>query len=366
MSKLKVLQPVRFVDAHYDLTPTQQDFIMLVQLETNRQTTEVKTDFKIDLKTYFKNKGTSLEDIRSSHYKTITDDLLNSKISFQYFKGTTMYASYNIFKSCIVSSDLILTVSIVEDVLPLFYINKLKEGHFENNKLVKSLFEKSQPEFDKYVSYSPETYVDFKESSTKRLFQKLLQFKTVGKYNFNFTKEELYILLGYGEYIEKNDPEGQQEIFDIQKYEFIQNKYKGSSGWKDLSKLLKVWLKTISDHKDSEIKVLLQGKNYYKTSGRPIRNISIKVEYDDLKTKLSEEQTISFNNLVKFKLTEKQRYKIAKNFTIAEIKEKINSNIVAKKDNKGNKYFGELKKGNYPKIENVPGYVYSLFFKKTM
>ena len=49
---------------------------------------------------------------------------------------------------------------------------------------------------------------------------------------------------------------------------------------------------------------------------------------------------------------------------MAEIKEKINNHIVPKQDKKGNKFFGEMKKGNYPKIDNISGYIYTLFFKK--
>ena len=155
----KVLQPMRFVDAYYDFTPVQRDFIMLVQYKTNKQKV-IRNDFSIDLKPYFKAKGLNLEDVRHSHYKEITNCLLESKVSFKYLKGDKLYSHYNLFSKCTVSKNFVLEVSITDDVLPLFYINKLKEGHFKANKLVKELFEQSYPEYDNYVAYYPRTYVD--------------------------------------------------------------------------------------------------------------------------------------------------------------------------------------------------------------
>jgi hypothetical protein len=133
----------------------------------------IKTQFNIPLKDYFLAKGLKLEDVRSSHYTKLCDDLLESKIGFQYFKGNTIFRKYNLFKSCSINSELVLSIDIIDDVLPLFYINKLSEGHFKENKLVKELFEKEHKEIDKYISYRPKTYIKFQESSIKRLFEKL-------------------------------------------------------------------------------------------------------------------------------------------------------------------------------------------------
>ena len=363
-NNVKVLQPLRFVDAHFNLTPTQHDFIMLVQKMTNKQPI-IKTDFKIDLRPYFEDKGIQLKNVRSNHYDTICKDLLSASVRFQYFKGNTLFNYYSLFKKCSVDNDFFLTISIIEDVLPLFYINKLNEGHFKENKLVKDLFQKSFPEIDKYISYLPKTYVDFEESSTKRLFQKLLQYRMLGKYTYEFSKDELYLLLGCGEYVEKKEGKGQQNIFDIKEYEFIQTKYKDVYGWKNLYKQLNTWLKIISEHKDSELSIVKNGKSYFKTVGRPIRSIKINVVFDDLKGSLSDEQEETYIFLEKFGLSDKQRYSISKNFDLKTVKEILHQNIIAKKDHNGNRVYGEYKRADYRIIKNLPGFIYTVFFKKT-
>lgn len=359
----KVLQPVRFVDAFYDFSPIQRDFIMMVQYKTNKQPS-IKNDFEIDLKPYLKAKGLPIENVRSSHYKDLCNDLLSAKVGFQYFKGSTLYTYYNLFSRCSVDAELKLSVSIVDDVLPLFYINKLKEGHFKENKLVKELFEKSYPEYDNYVAYLPKTFIDFEESSTKKLFEKLLQYRKLKTHTYEFTKNELYHLLGYGHFIEKELVDGQQRIFDIAEYEFKQIKYKGVDGWKNLSKKLNKWLETISDHPDSSIKVVKKGKNYFKSFGRPIRTIKIEVLYDNANENLEMEQMEAFNYLEKYRLSEKQKYAIVKNFSYQEIKDIIDENVVALKDSNGKQYFGEYKRSDYRKIDNIAGFIYSIFFVK--
>lgn len=361
-SNKKVLQPVRFVDANYNFTPVQRDFIMMVQYKTNKQPI-IKNDFKIDLKPYFEAKGVSIENVRANHYKSLCDDLLSAKVGFQYFKGNTLYSYYNLFSHCSVNNDLILSVSIIDDVLPLFYINKLKEGHFKGNKLVKELFEQSFPEYDNYVAYLPKTFIDFEESSTKKLFEKLLQYRKLKTYVYEFTKDELYHLLGYGHFVEKELVNNQQRIFDIAEFEFKQTKYVGVQGWKNFSKQLNIWLKDISEHKDSSIKIIKKGNKYFKTKGRPIRSIIIEVVYDNVSEDLTEHQIEAFKYLEKYELSEKQKYVIVKKFPIHQIKAKIAEYVVPLKDANGN-YFGEYKRADYRKIENVPGFVYSIFFNR--
>lgn len=355
-----VLQPVRFVDAHYNFTPTQRDFIMMVQYMTQKQPV-IKSDFKIDLKSYFKEKGASLSNVRSSHYKELCDDLLSAKVGFQYFKGNTLYSYYNLFSHCSLSSDLILTVSIIDDVLPLFYINKLKEGHFKENKLVKKLFEQSFPEYDTYVAYLPKTYVDFGESSTKKLFEKLLQYRKLKSYSYEFSKDEIYFLLGYGEFVEKKFLGGQQKMFDFSELDFKQTKYIGKNGWKNFSKQLNIWLKEISEHKDSTITIKQTNKRFFQTVGRPIRSIKIDVTYDGENENLSEEQIKSVEYLEQYKLSEKQKYVIVKKHSFKQIKTIINENVVKLQGGT----FGEFKRADYRKIDNISGFVYSIFFKKT-
>lgn len=353
-----VLQPVRFVDAHYDFTPTQKDFIMMVQYKTGKLPV-IKSDFKIDLKSYFKEKGVSIENVHSGYYKELCQDLLSSKVGFQYFKGNAVHSYYNLFSHCSISKDLELTISIIDDVLPLFYINKLNEGHFKNNKLVKTLFEKAYPEYDNYVAYLPKTYVNFEESSLKRLFEKLLQYKTLGKKTYEFSKDELYFLLGYGEFIEKEKITSQQNMFDFKEYTFKQTKYKGRTGWQNLSKKLNIWLQTISENKKSTITIATFGKRFYKTVGRPLRSIIIEVKYDgDNDKSLDEEQIKSFEFLNKYGLSDKQKYAISKNNSFDTIKSIIHENIIAIKGG-----FGEFKTSNYRKIENVAGFIFSLFLK---
>ncbi|MCG8208162.1 replication initiation protein [Tenacibaculum finnmarkense] len=364
LKKIKVLQPLRFVDARYNFTAIQQDFIMLVQACVNRnRNNAVKNDFKIDLKPYFKLKGISLEDIRSSHYRAICEDLIKASIGFQYFKTDTLFTFYSLFKSCSVTVDLFLEVSIIDDVLPLFYIKKLKEGHFQNNKLVKRLFDEKNTEFDKYISYLPETYIQFKKSSTKRLFQKLLQYRSLGKRTFNFTKDELYLLLGYGEYVLIDD---QENVFKIKEYKFVQTKFEGVNGWKNVSKNLKIWLQEIHENEDSEIKISLQNKKLFKITGRPVRDIQINVVYDDIKGNLTEEQSKMYIYLQRYKLSPKQRYSIIKNYNNDEILAKLKEYIISMSNARKEQYFGEYKRQDYRKISNIAGYVYTLFSKKTV
>ncbi|TXN37747.1 hypothetical protein FVB32_05510 [Flagellimonas hymeniacidonis] len=356
----KVLQPLRFVNAYYDFTATQKDFIMLVQHMTSKQK-EIVSNFKIDLKPYFLAKGLTLEDIRQNHYKELTEDLLESKVTFKYLKGDTLYSIYNLFSRCIVNQNFILEVSILDDVLPLFYINKLDEGHFQENRLVRELFEQSFPKYDQYISYYPQTFIEFKESQTKKLFEKLLAFSKLQKYTFEFSKDELYLILGYGHLRDKSQEKLQQNIFKISDQEFVQTSYKGVDGWKSLRRQLNKWLKEISDKKDTGIIVVPNGNNYFSTRGKPIRSIMVQVEYDNLST-LNNDQRIAYEFLTKYELSHKQILKIIDRFAFKDIKARIHNRLVAKTGFDGKRYYGEYQRADHRKIENVPGYIYGVVF----
>lgn len=357
----KVLQPIRFVDAYYDFTPTQKDFIMLVQHMTSKQK-EIISDFTIDLKPYFLAKGLKLEDIRQNHYKDLSDDLMKSKVTFKYLKGDRLYSIYNLFSHCMVNENFILEISIVDDVLPLFYINKLDQGHLQGNRLVKELFQQSYPEYDKYISYYPKTYIDFKESQTKKLFEKLLQYRRLKKYTYEFSKDELYLLLGYG-YLRDKPKDGiQQQIFQIVGQEFVQTAYKGVEGWKSLRSLLNKWLKGISDKEDTGITIIKKGKNYFSTRGKPIRSILIQVEYDEELMALTEDQQKGYDFMEPYNLSDKQKSRIVSDFAYATIVERIRKMVVAKKDSQGNRYYGEYQRADHRRIENVPGFIYGVVF----
>jgi len=357
---------MRFVDAYYDFSPIQKDFIMLVQHLTSIQK-EIKSDFSINLIPYFEAKGQCLESIRLSHYKEITDDLIKSKVTFKYHKGDTLYSVYNLFSRCSVefteNKDFVLKVSIIDDVLPLFYINKLEEGHFKDNKLIKELFQLGYPEYDKYISYYPKTYIEFKESQTKKLFEKLLQYRRLKKYTYEFSKDELYLMLGYGYLQDKKTLSHQEQIFQIVGQEFVQTAYKGTNGWKNLRALLNKWLKEIDNNEGIGISITKSGKNYFTTRGRPIRSILIRVEYENELISLTEEQQRAFKYLSPYGLSEKQRFKIVLNFDYKTIVNRITSNLVAKRDSHNNRYFGELKRADHRKIENVPGFLYGIVFE---
>ncbi|AWX44834.1 hypothetical protein HME9304_01839 [Flagellimonas maritima] len=362
----RVLQPMRFVDAYCDFTPLQKDFIMLVQHKTSKQK-EIVSDFTIDLKPYFLAKGLKLDSIRQIHYKEVTDDLMKSKVTFKYLKGDSLYSVYNLFRKCKVNQNLSLEISIIDDVLPLFYINKLEEGHFQGNRLVKELFQQSYPEYDKYISYYPKTYVNFRESQTKKLFEKLLQFRRLKNYTYEFAKDEIYLLLGYGYLRDKSEESLQQQIFQIMDQEFVQTSYKGINGWKNLRSKLNKWLKEISENKETGIKVLKSGNNYFTTKGRPIRSIFIQVEFDQDLMVLTAEQQKSIEFLKRYELSSKQKFKIVCDFDYKTIVSRINNMIIAMND-KGNRYFGDKRTPNYNRIQNVPGFVYGIIFnygKKT-
>ena len=353
----KVLQPMRFVDASYNFTPVQRDFIMMVQFKT-KKLKKIENTFSINLIPYFKQKGINLDNIRISHYKDICNDLIEAKMSFQYMKGKTRYSSHNLFESCSVDDDFNLSVKIADNALPLFYINKLEEGHFKENRLVKELFESSYPEFDPYVSYMPRTYVNFKEAATKVLFTKLLPNRKVSKKEFEFTKDELYHFLGYGYYKIIESKNHQQNIFDIEETEFIQQSYIGSEGWKSLRKLLNKWLKQISDHNESGMTIQRKSNSYFVTKGRPIRSIKIMVVYDEEMASFNESDKEIFNFLKEYNLSNPQIAHILSKYSHKEIKTKVRS-FVVKKDGG----FGEFKRPDHKKIDNVAGYIYAVVFK---
>lgn len=357
----KVLQPMRFVDAYHNFTPIQKDFIMLVQHMTSKME-KIQSHFTIDLKPYFKAKGIKLSDVRHQHYQEVTANLLESKVMFKYLKGDKLFVHQNLFNRCIVTKDFFLEVIIIDDVLPLFYINQLREGHFRDNRLVKELFQQSYPNYDNYISYHPKTYTDFRESQNKRLFEKLLQFKKLKKYTFEFTKNELYLLLGYGYIKETPANESEPDIFGFVHQEFIQTNYKGPKGWRSLRPLLNKWLKQISDHKDSGFKVMPTKDNYFTTQGRPIRSIYIKVVYDS-DINLTHEQELALQYLKPYGLSDKQSFKIVLKFDFSTIKERISKSIVAKKDHYGNRYYGEYVRPDHRQIENLPGYIYGVVFQ---
>lgn len=360
INKKKVLQPMRFVDASYSFTAIQKDLVMLVQYQTSKQQT-IKTDFTIDLKPYFRERGIKLDNARQAHFTEITDSLLESKVKFQYFKGNKLYTALNLFSICTVTRDFKLEVRIVNEALPLFYINKLQEGHFQENKLIKELFEKSYPEIDVYVAFPPKVFVQFKETSVKKLYEKLLQYRALKKYTFEFSKDELYFLLGYGHFQEKED-DGQGNIFNLVEEEFVQTQYKGVEGWKSLSKLLNKWLKEINSHNESGIVIASTKRRHFTTTGRPIRSIKITVEYDDKLVELTEDQKISYEILKKFELSDAQIFSIVAKFESETISQYLREYLVKKSDSFNNPYWGELQRGDHRKIENIPGFIYTTVF----
>lgn len=356
-----VLQPMRFVDAYYNFSPIQKDFIMLVQQMTDKKKV-LESEFNIDLKPYFKSKGVELSNIRHQHYQELTDDLMKSKVTFKYHKGDTLYLHQNLFNRCKVTKDFILQVKIIDDVLPLFYINKLEEGHFRDTQLVKELFQQSYPEYDKYVYYHSDTYVEFKESSTKKLFEKLLQYRKLEKFTFEFTKDELYLLLGYGFLRDKPADPSSPQIFNIIQQEFVQIAYKGSKGWKSLRPLLNKWLKQINDSQKSGLKIKTVRGNFFYTMGRPIRSIFISVEYLKEQSELTNDQQKAFEFLKPYGLSVKQKFRIITDFDYQTILRLLTKGIVAKRDASGNRYYGEYNRPDHRKIDNVPGYVYGVIF----
>ena len=368
MSDKKVLQPVRFVNAHYDFTAVQRDFIMLIQKETFKRE-KIVSSFKIDLKSYFKAKKLDLKSARHGYYNELCTDLLQSKISFKYFTGNKSFSHHNLFSHCFVDFELFLHVYIIDQALPLFYINKLEQGHFKDNQLVKSLFEQSYPEIDLYVAINPKTYIDFEESLTKKLYEKLSQFRsdkfrTKKTYEYNFGKDELYLLLGYGHLQEKEEEAGaQKKIFDLKEHEFIPTKYIGNEGWKNLRKRLNKGLKEISLHKGSGFTVIKTGSSFFKTKGRPIRTISITVEYDDRLSSLEGDQKAAYDFLEKYGLSEKQILNIVSEFPLEQVKERVHNRVVKTRDPHDKPCYGEYQKAGYPKINNVPGYIYGVVFE---
>lgn len=361
----KVLQPMRFVDAYCDFSPIQKDLIMLVQYMTGKQN-EIRNNFTINLKPYFVAKGIKLEFIRQHHFRELTDDLMKSRVTFKYHKGDTLYSVHNLFSKCSVdyigNNEYVLNVSILDDVLPLFYINKLEEGHFKDNRLVKELFQRSFPDFDNYISYYPKTFIEFKESQTKRLFEKLLQYRRMKRFTYEFSKDELYLMLGYGYLRDKKEDDMQGQIFKLFGQELVQTSYQGVDGWKNLRQKLNKWLKEISDNKETGITVLPNGRNYFSTRGRPIRSIIVQVVFDDALT-LNEEQQKSMEFLKPYGLSAKQKFRIVNDFDHKAISKRIREMIVSKRDDFGKKYYGDNRSPDDTKIENVPGFVYGVVFE---
>ncbi|QKX07702.1 replication initiation protein (plasmid) [Aquimarina sp. TRL1] len=356
-SERLVITPLRFVEAIFDFTPVQRDLIMLIQHQTHPRA-KIKSEFSIDLKPYLEQKGLQLKDQRFGHYKELCDSMLETKVSFKYFKGNKIYSSYGLFKRCELDRDFIMYVEIIDDVLPLFYINQLKEGHFKENRLVKDLFQQSREAHDNYVAYPPTTYIDFSESSTKRLYEKLLQHRKKTTHKFELSKDELYMLLGYGR-LEKVENE-KNNLFNFETQRFVQTSYIGVNGWKNLRKQLNTWLKEISEHEASGIKILTKGKNYFSTQGRPIRSVFINVEYKNF-TKLNTQQQNIFDQLDEFKLSEKQKFNIINDFPLDKIMPRILQYIIRMRDQNG-MYWGERQRGDHRRIQNVPGYIYGVVF----
>jgi hypothetical protein len=169
-------------------------------------------------------------------------------------------------------------------------------------------------------------------------------------------------MLGYGYLRDKPKQNVQQQIFQIVGQEFVQTAYKGTDGWKNLRSLLNKWLKEISDKKDIGITIQPKGKNYFTTRGRPVRSILIQVEYEDELITLSFEQQKAYDYLAGYGLSERQRFKIICDFDFRTITNRITNGIVAKTDHYGNRYYGEYKRPDHRKIENVPGYIYGVIF----
>ena len=355
----KVLQPMRFVDAIYNFTPVQEDFILLVQKQMTKSK-NIRTNFTIDLKPYLEGKGLDLKNIRYSHYDKLSKELLESQVSFKFLKGDKLFVHYNLFKKASVDKDFILDIGIIEDVLPLFYINKLKEGHFKDSKLILELFEASFPEYDTYVAIPPNTFIEFEEAPVKKLYKKLLQYRKKKEHTFEFAKDEIYHIMGFG-HIEDVEEEN---LLGIPKQVFVQDYYKGINGWKNLSKNFNKWLIKISEHKRSGLSVVPSGSKYYTTKGRPIRSSFVHVKYDKEMQELTLEQQKVFIELGKFGLSDKQRYNIMKDFELDQIIPSIREYVVKMKEPSTNEtYYGEYKRSDYRKIENEPGYIYGVVFK---
>lgn len=366
-NKKRVLAPMRFVNAIHNFTPLQEDFIFLIQRETGKSN-QINTSVTIDLKDYIKSKGLNIKDVRSEHYNRLCKELLNSIVSFKYFESSSL-VHYNLFKSMRVE-DFVLYAEIIEEVVPLFYINALKQNHFledkTGSKLSIELFEKSYPEYDKYVSMKQDVFlVDLKQSEEKALYRKIISERHQGNHRLKITKEELYYLLGCGSYREIPNTE---DIFGINKREFVVTSYEGSTGWNNLRRKIDKWLKSISDNPESEINFKLneRGNGFLTLKGRPTKYVYIDVEYSKLNNEMSDTQKEHYSKLINvYKLSTKQAKNIIKDYTSEEIVDRIRTQIEPMKDPISKKHYFVVRnsqKNPKTRIENLPGYVYGVVF----
>lgn len=351
-----VFQPVRFIEACYNFTPTQHDLLTLIHRQCGKKN-KIVSDFKIDLKEYFITKGISIKNLRYSRYKSISDDLMNANVAFKYFSHDKLYTRYNLFDNCTLDRNFILNVTITDNVLPLFYINKLSDKHFKDKKLIKSLFEKSTDKNDFYVGYPPKTYIDFDDVIAKTLFKKLLQYRNKEKHTFNFSKEDLYILLGFMDVREVEE----DNLFNLKKQELIPIKYIGREGWKNLRPLLNKALKEIDQKEETKISIKKTKNNYFLTEGRPIRNITIEVTYKKQHLELSTEQKKSFDRIKKYGLSGNQILKIVEKYNYNEINTRLIENVTIVR-NSGRRYYANNKSPGLNEIENIQGFIYSYVF----
>ncbi|PCI96054.1 MAG: hypothetical protein COB15_11445 [Flavobacteriales bacterium] len=350
-----IIQPKRFTEAYYDFTPTQRDIVALLQKEAN-YSEDLNRSFKVDLKPYFEAKEIDVSGVRRKSIETIVEAIMSINVSFQPIKGGIL--AINLIEKVHLDKDFNLKVLITESALPLFYLNKITlKDNVTNEDEIPYLIEEEKD--IKYIGYLPSVFVSFKSFPVKRLYELLLQYKTLQKHTFVFSKYELYLWLGFATLKEKQ----KDQLFLIRTYEVVENKYKGTEGWKSLNKILNKWLGEINDNEFSGVKILLNGKKYFTTKGRPVNKITIDIEYDSDIINLSEDKKISYTYLKKYNLSDKQIFKIVTKFSSEEIKKKVTHLVTVKKDHNNKIYFAQLQKPNHDKIHNVSGFVYSVVFK---
>lgn len=365
--KKRVLSPMRFVNATHNFTPLQEDFIFLIQGEMGKAK-KIKTSVKIDLRDYINSKGLDIKKIRSRKYDILCKELLHSIVSFKYFEYSSL-VHYNLFKSMSVK-DFYLHAEIIEEVAPLFYINSLKQNHFldsvKGKKLSLPLFEESYDKFDTYSSLDQNVFLfGLKQSEEKVLYRKIISKRHKGKYKFEITKEEIYMLLGCGSF---EEIEKTEDIFGVKRKDFIITKYKENSGWQNLRRKIDKWLKTINDHPDSGITFELneKGNGFLTLKGRPTKYFYVTAIYDSV-IEFNEEQNKYSDRLINhYKLSKKQAFNIVRDFSLEDIASRIKENLEVRKDRISKKeYYVSRKAVKEPKqkINNIARYIYGFVFE---
>ena len=374
LSEVIITQPLRLTQSYQSYTPLQADIVTLIQREI-QTSKEVLKRLTIDLKPYFEYKGYKSEDQRVETYKKVIEQM--SELSVHYSPDYTRpeLITTSIISAFIHQGNFKFEVVIPNTALPLFYINKftLKQNWWNSKE--DEIFEMSTEKELKYSSKKDIVSIDLKSTPEKRLYEELIRHKQHGKYEFVFSKLGLYKLLGYLEVRKK--PEDELRLFPHENIDLVQTKYKGSQGWQTLSKYLNKWLENISVHPTNGITLeKIDGKKYFKTFGRPIKKITIKVVYDKSLVVYNDEQKLAYRTLIeRYHLSKGQAEMILSKYTPEEIKKIIASNIAKKEDQKRitddqgmtlrydkvNTHYININTNQ--KIDNLPGFIYAILFK---